>query len=242
MKCAIMQPTYLPWAGYFNLIKSVDVFVFLDDVQFERRSWQSRNRIIDNGRVQWLTCPTQKASRDTLIKDIQLLDDGYWQQQHIKKLRYNYAKAPFFSELQPFIDLLENANITSLAMLNAHLIEWLCQRLDINTMFVHASTLAATGDRSEHLLQICQTLGADTYLSPVGSAQYLDEDKVFDNSKINLSLQNYQPKTYFQQQSATRFISHLSIVDVIAHLGFSNTKRYIQGETVCKPLLSTMSA
>jgi hypothetical protein len=242
MKCAIMQPTYLPWAGYFNLINSVDVFVFLDDVQFERRSWQSRNRIIDNGQIQWLTCPTKKASRDTLIKDIQLLDDSYWQQQHIKKLRYNYAQAPFFSELQPFITLLQNVKVTSLAMLNAQLIEWLCQHLAINTTFVHASTLGVTGDRSEHLFQICQSLGADTYLSPVGSAQYLKEDNVFSNSNVTLSFQNYQPNTYLQQHSPNRFISHLSIVDVIAHLGFDHTQRYIQGETVCNPLLSMMSA
>lgn len=87
-----MQPTYLPWAGYFHLIGTVDKFVFLDDVQFERRSWQSRNRILLEGREHYLTVPVRKASRSELIKNIAIDNDQEWRKRHLQLLRQAYLK------------------------------------------------------------------------------------------------------------------------------------------------------
>ena len=90
--CAIMQPTFLPWLGYFNLISKVDTFVFLDDVQLDKRSWQTRNRLFTGQTVNWVSCPIQKTSRDTLICDVDISQNTEWKNKLIKTIRYNNSK------------------------------------------------------------------------------------------------------------------------------------------------------
>lgn len=231
MKCAIMQPTYLPWAGYFNLIANVDTFVFLDDVQFDRRSWQSRNRIFDGGHVAWLTCPVKKTGRETLIHDLDIAEDINWRHIHAKKVQLNYAKAPFFNDIMPIIDTLLEIRSTKLSSVNKTLILTICQMLDINTAFVNASDLNLTGARSEHLLNICRELECDRYLSPQGSKDYLIKDGAFINSAVELTFQEYSPAAYLQKQS-DEFVSHMSIIDVIANIGVSAGKPYILGHRI----------
>ncbi|WP_371194142.1 WbqC family protein [Glaciecola sp. SC05] len=223
-----MQPTYLPWAGYFNLIASVDTFVFLDDVQFDRRSWQSRNRIFDGGKVAWLSCPVKKAPRETLIQDLSLSDDVNWQQVHAKKIQLNYANAPFFSEMESILHALVNLHSCSLSNVNQTLIREICQRLEIHTNFVNASELKLPGQRSEHLLNICKYLSCEQYLSPQGSKDYLLQDGTFSHSGVELAFQSYEPQPYSQKHS-NEFVSHLSIIDVIANIGLNQTKQYILG-------------
>jgi hypothetical protein len=230
MKCAIMQPTYLPWAGYFNLIANVDTFVFLDDVQFDRRSWQSRNRIFDGGHVAWLTSPVKKAKRETLIYNIELAEGANWQQIHIKKVQLNYANAPFFNDVAPILDALIEASSKKLSIINQILIRTTCQVLGINTTLINASDLNVSGARSEHLLNICRALGCDQYLSPQGSKVYLSQDGAFSNSGVDLTFQEYSPEPYLQKQSK-EFVSHLSIIDVIANIGVIAGKPYILGHS-----------
>lgn len=228
MKCAIMQPTYMPWAGYFNLIASVDTFVFLDDVQFDRRSWQSRNRIFDGGKVAWLSCPVKKAPRDTLIKDLTLATDVNWQNTHAKKIQLNYAKAPFYDDLQGVLDTLLTGEYLYLSQVNQALIGTICKLLGIHTACMTASQINAKGKRSEHLLSICKQLACTQYLSPQGSKAYLTQDDSFTHSGVELAFQNYDPAPYLQKHSG-EYISHLSIIDVIANIGISKTKAYITG-------------
>lgn len=234
--CAIMQPTFYPWAGYFNLIKQVDVFVFLDDVQFDRRSWQSRNRIFDGGSPNWLTCPTIKAPRDALIKDIEIARHDDWQGKHAKKLSLNYAKTPFFEQVLPIIEAAYASEHTHLADFNIQIIEQINQLLCIKTKTVRSSALNVAGKRSEKLFNLCSTLGVTDYLSPQGSKQYLLEDGVFDASNIKLHFQGFVPVPYPQLHSnrlqSSDFVSHLSIIDVIANIGVEQTQRYIEEQYV----------
>jgi hypothetical protein len=228
MKCAIMQPTYLPWAGYFNLIASVDTFVFLDDVQFDRRSWQSRNRIFDGGNVSWLSCPVKKAPRETLIQDLILSQELNWRQVHTKKIQLNYANAAFYDDLMPIFSALEELESAHLSKVNQTLIRTICDILHIDTTFINASDLKVGGVRSEHLLNICKYIACEEYLSPQGSKDYLMEDGTFSNSGVELAFQHYDPPPYAQKHS-NEFVSHLSIIDVIANIGVSETKPYILG-------------
>ena len=82
--CAIMQPTFLPWLGYFNLIHRADTFVFLDDVQLDKRSWQTRNRLFTGQKANWVSCPIQKTKRDTLICNALISNDTKWKEKLIK--------------------------------------------------------------------------------------------------------------------------------------------------------------
>ena len=99
MKGAIMQPTYLPWAGFFNLISDVDVFVILDDVLFEKHSWQSRNRILQNGKELLLSIPIASQSHETCIKDIMISSNSKWGKKHLQTIQQSYAKSPYKADL-----------------------------------------------------------------------------------------------------------------------------------------------
>ncbi|MBP2655032.1 MAG: hypothetical protein H6Q73_2601 [Firmicutes bacterium] len=228
MRCAIMQPTYLPWAGYFNLISEVDKFVFLDDVQFDRRSWQSRNRLWANGDVHWVTVPVKAGRRDQAISEIVIDDSQPWRDKHIKTMQHAYAKHPYRSELEAIFDIINDKRLTLLADLNMAIVNIIALKLSLSAVFYRASELNACGRRSQHLLEICRQLECDEYLSPVGSADYLAEDGVFSESGVQLLFQNYTPGVYVQKGRA-EFESHLSVVDVIANLGWSELAQYIKG-------------
>jgi hypothetical protein len=228
MRCAIMQPTYLPWSGYFNLIASVDVFVFLDSVQFEKQSWQTRNRILLQSREHLIIVPVVHAPLSTPICDIITSDRrSNWRYDHLKVLQAAYGKAPHGPEL---IELLEPfyalPSPVRLAEFNIALIECLTGLLDLKTRFVRASNLDCYGERTQRLIAICEELSASTYVSPAGSADYLAEDDFARNTNIPLEFQSFVPAPY-PQYRANVFTSHLSIIDVIANIGMADTRTYV---------------
>lgn len=229
MKCAIMQPTYLPWSGYFNLIASVDQFVFLDDVQFERQSWQSRNRILLQGREHLLVVPVERAPLTTPISKIVTSQRREnWRATHWKTLKSAYSKCRYGSELlellKPFYT--EDLNNTGLAYWNSRIIEGIANALSLETAFLWSSCLGCGGNRSQRLIAICETLGVDIYLSPRGAQDYLEDDCFCRATQVSLEYQAYTPRAY-SQYKINSFISHLSIVDVIANLGFEGTRAYV---------------
>lgn len=224
--CAIMQPTYLPWSGYFNLIASVEKFVFLDSVQFEKQSWQSRNRILANGCEQWLSLPVKRGSLTTNIGNIELSQSLDWRRKHLSALTMAYNRAPYGRDI---IELLEHVfserEYLNLADVNISIIRSIAAKLNIQTQFFIASELDCRGKRSELLLSICKAVNSKTYLSPKGAAEYLDEDGFASAGDIRLVFQSFRPPPYKQFRSKD-FISHLSIVDVIANIGFDSASRY----------------
>jgi hypothetical protein len=228
VKCAIMQPTYLPWSGYFNLIASVERFVFLDNVQFERQSWQSRNRILLDGKEHVLVVPVHRATLSTQIKDVQISQArGHWRRTHWMTLRSGYAKAPYGSQLLALLEpLYTGEEETSLSLWNQAIITRLAEALNLPARFLRASALDYPGERSERLLALCQELGAHTYLSPRGSADYLEADGFALQDRVKLEFQSFQPAPYPQYRSG-QFASHLSIVDLIANTGLDYARAYV---------------
>lgn len=227
MKCAIMQPTYLPWSGYFNLISQVDQFVFLDDVQFEKQSWQTRNRILLQGQEAFVTVPVRKTTLDTLIREVAISNQSDWRRKQWLTLQAAYGRArygemvlsllePFFNEDPPEL----------LSEFNQAIILRIAKSLSLSATFVRASDLQCGEARSIHLIQILRKLDCDEYLSPKGSAAYLEEDSFAELSGIPLRFQEFQPAPYPQFRS-NDFVSHLSIIDVIANIGIDATKAYI---------------
>ena len=110
-----MQPTYLPWAGYFNLMTEVDLFIYLDDAQFERSSWQNRNRVLVEGRSAWLTVPVVRGFLGAPIDRVRLDDRLPWRKKHGALLRQAYARHGFASQLMDVVDLLGDLELTRLA-------------------------------------------------------------------------------------------------------------------------------
>ncbi len=227
-----MQPTYLPWSGYFNLIASVNAFVFLDNVQFERQSWQSRNRILLQGREHLLVVPVERAPLATPICDIVTSEArGNWRQEHFKTLHAAYGKAAHGREL---LDLLEPFYAlpapVKLAGFNMAVIECMARALGLAVRFMTASSMDYPVDRMQRLISICDGLSASTYLSPCGSADYLEDDGFAGATDVALEFQSYTSAPY-RQYRAQGFTSHLSIIDVIANTGLAHARAYVSEPT-----------
>lgn len=215
---AIMQPTYLPYLGYFHLIAASDVFVFLDDVQFARRSWQSRNRILSAAGEVMLTVPVKKADRDTLVRDIEISEAEPWREKHLASIRHAYAGRPGFDQGFPFLERTLAAT-GKLADLNVGLIQAAAQELGLTTAFVRASDLGGDGHRSDHLLAICRAVEATDYLSPMGSADYMTEDGVFAAAVFPVRFQGFVEIPYPQGREA--FVPYMAFVDALMNLGWA---------------------
>ncbi|WP_411286432.1 WbqC family protein [Phenylobacterium sp.] len=224
-KAAIMQPTYLPYLGYFHLIAQADVFVFLDDVQFARRSWQQRNRIAGAGGEVMLSVPVQKTDRDTAIRDIQVSDAEPWREKHLASVRHAYGRRPFFAEGMAFLEAHLTAPTTGLADLNCALIRATAERLELTTEFVRSGELGVPGHRSDHLLAICRAVGATDYLSPMGSADYMEDDGVFRNAGFPARFQPFVAVAY--PQGAADFTPYLAFIDAVMNVGWTGTKEIL---------------
>jgi hypothetical protein len=189
---AIMQPTFLPWVGYFALMDRVDRFVLLDDVQFDKRSWQQRNRIKTAQGPLWLTVPVMtKGRRDQTILEAQIQPDSRFSQTALKTLEHAYAKAPYFSEvlerMEPAFAMAEHG----LCALNIALIEALCDLMDLKADIVRSSATPVTSTKAQRLADLCTVHGAQRYLSPPGSKDYLEGDPAMDEAGVALSYFNY---------------------------------------------------
>ena len=227
--CAIMQPTYLPWAGYFNLMSAVEHFVFLDDVQYERRSWQMRNKVALNGAEHLLTIPIRKCSQKTLLLDVETKLDSDWLPKHWRILSASYTKAPcgfdLLELLKPLYEPRDEPRY--LAQFTVEIIRVIATYLKITCDFHFSSQLSSVGVRSQKLASLCTGLGCVNYLSPFGSKAYLEEDFFVEKYQPKLSFQKFTPRIY-SQHKCEQFISHLSIIDVVANLGKVGARDYIR--------------
>jgi len=223
-KAAIMQPTYLPWLGYFDLIGQVDKFVFLDDVQLVKRSWQTRNRIKTAQGELFLTIPIKKISErdDTLICDAVMSDDEPWIEKHIRSAEFAYKKATYFNDVFPFFkDTLLN-NKKNLAEYNIYIIRQIADKLGLKTEFIRSCELKGiTGKKDARLVNICKHIGCDEYISPQGSASYIEKECLggeFAKNSLRFFYHNYEHPVYGQINGD--FIGFMSIIDLLFNQGF----------------------
>ncbi len=229
--CAIMQPTYLPWAGFFGMIEAVDVFVFLDDVQLTRRgphAWHQRNRILLNGKEHWLTVPVIHDAQEQLLKDSVVADREKWRKRHLQTLQQAYGKKSCRHEIAEIIDAVIGGDITNLAELNMTFIRLIAEALGVTTQIEVSSELGVGGRKGEKLKLLCDALDAERYVAAPGSRAYLEEEQAFDGAPIQLDYFTFDPAPY-EQRGASAFVSHLSIVDVICNIGLEKTRDYIRG-------------
>jgi len=213
-----MQPTYLPWLGYFDLMDQSNVFVFLDSVQFDKRSWQQRNRIKGPSGELPLTVPVlTKGRRSQRIyeAEIDLVSNFY--EKHIKAIQLSYRKARFFEKYVDDITATLSQRHRYLAEMNIDLILWFSQTLGIQTEFIRSSTLSAQGNKAELLADICGLVKADRYLSPIGSKDYIDQNNPFTDKGIELCYHAYEHPSY--EQLFGNFLPYLSVLDLLLNEG-----------------------
>lgn len=226
--CVIMQPTAFPWAGYFNLMAQADVFVFLDDVQLVPRSWQTRNQIIINGAKRWISFDVKNAGSRQMINEALIFDLDRWKKKNIKTISQAYARHPYTEAIREIVDLIDSFESSSLGAFNEDFIEFVANKLGIAAVRLKSSQINSDGQRGDRIISICEAVGASEYLSPIGSKDYLEIDRFTQKTSISLRFQDYVPGIY-GQHGLDSFESHLSIIDVIANLGWDLTKEYIRG-------------
>jgi hypothetical protein len=211
---AIMQPTYLPWIGYLDLMDQCDLFVLFDCVQFEKRSWQQRNRIKTAAGEAWLTVPVLTAGRrDQAIHQVEIDPDGDFAERHLRTIRHAYGRAPNFRTYFDELAAILRTRHRLLVDLNAGLLAWLGDKLGVKTEIVRSSTLPGRGQKVERLVSLCAAVGATRYLSPPGAREYVHRDDRFSGAGIDLCYHHYEHPTYRQLHGD--FVSHLSVLDLL---------------------------
>ena len=222
-----MQPTYLPWAGFFNLMVSADVFVILDDAQFQRSSWHCRNRIVLQGQSVFLTVPIRRTGLRMKLSEA-IIDYGSdWRRSHEGQLRLAYSRAVSGTLILDLVSEAWRNKPERLAELNLRLIRSLASLLEIDTPLMLSSETGVEGKRSDRLLRLCRHVHATDYLSPAGSSQYLKEDGFENLEGVALHLQQFVPHPYVQYR-ADKFVPNMSVMDVIANQGPSFASSYVR--------------
>jgi len=216
-RVAIMQPTYLPWCGYFGLMQAVDIFIFLDSVQFAKRSWQQRNQIKTAKGAQWLTVPVaSKGKREQLICEAELDDSSNFASTHRKSIESSYAKAPWFKSLgSALLACIEGQKL--LADLNIDIIDHCRTLLDIETPLLRSSRMQGRGAKANLLASLCKQVGATEYISVPGSKDYLDESSAFEDIGVPVRYFNYRHPEY--PQLFGDFLPYMSVIDMLFNCG-----------------------
>ncbi len=228
---AIHQPQYLPYLGFFHKLLHCDIFVALDNVQFQKNGLQNRNKIKTSQGWQWLTVPVINRFGQ-LINEVRISPEVFWQRKHWSALVSNYSRAPYFDMYGPGVKDLVDREWSHLCDLNMALTRWTAEVLGIKTAILYSSALKVDGKQTEFLINICNAVEADCYLSGPGGANYMDL-MAFEAAGITVSWQNFTAPVYEQLFPEFGFIPNLSIVDTLFNYGQRTIEFMQQGSHDC---------
>jgi hypothetical protein len=188
----IVQSNYIPWKGYFDMIRAVDEFVLYDDVQYTRRDWRNRNRIKTAGGTQWLTIPVEVKGKYLQKINETKISDPDWARQHWLGLCGAYRKAPFFRTWQDRFESFYRGEVSPwLSEINRELISTVCELMGITTPIRSSTDFDLREvDPTSRLLEICQKAGATDYLSGPAAKAYLDVSQ-FERSGVRVHWMDY---------------------------------------------------
>ena len=231
MKGTILQPTFLPWLGYFEMIHSSDIFVVFDNVQFVKKSWQQRNKIKTANEITTLTVPIKKTSRSTYINNIEIsYDHGNPLEKHWSTIEFAYKKSPYFKNYSDIFESIFKQQHSTLLDLNMNLIQNICKILKINTKIVFASHFMDNflkNNKTENIIDLCNSIGIDSLYDAKGASSFLELSKFKDNN-IKIEFQEYVHPTYSQMWG--NFVTHLSTIDLIFNEGKNSLDIILSGK------------
>lgn len=217
-RVAIVQSSYIPWKGYFDLIRRVDEFILYDDAQYTKRDWRNRNRIKTPQGSAWLTIPVEvKGKYLQSIRDVRVSDTS-WNERHWRSIRASYARAPHFDAYKSILEeLYLGCTSDSLSEINFRFIARLCDLLSITTRVTWSMDYTLVDGRTERLVGLCRQAGATQYLSGPAARAYIDP-KRFEDAGIALSYMDYQGYPDYEQLYPP-FDHHVSVIDLLVHTG-----------------------
>jgi len=226
MIVAAHQPHYLPWLGYLDKLAKCDLFVVMDDLQYEAQNFQNRNRIKLNHGPSWLTVPLLRGAQTDRVLDKRIDNTGrggrhHWQQRTWRTLVTHYGRTPYFERYAPALEEVYARRWDLLVELDLHMLELARGWLGIARPIVRASSLELSGVRTERIAALCRAVGATVYLSGRGgSAGYLDTE-LLARAGVATLWQRFAHPVYPQRYPGLGFVSHLGFLDLLLNCGLA---------------------
>lgn len=219
MRVAIVQSNYIPWKGYFDLIRSADHFILFDDAQYTKRDWRNRNQIKTPSGPEWLTIPVEtKGKYLQKIKEV-VVSNKDWTSAHWRTIHQNYVRAPFFNQERAWLESLYQtaAKFDRLSDINYFFLTQIMQRLDITTKISWSMDYTLSEGKTERLVDLCKMVGGTTYISGPSAKDYIENDKF---QKAGIALEYFDYANYKEYPQIHRpFIHAVSILDLILNTG-----------------------
>jgi hypothetical protein len=214
--CAIHQPNFFPWLGYFDKIRRADVFVFLDDVAYPKSgsgmgSWTNRVRIAIGGKPAWVRCPLRRESGTQPIRAVAIDDGQPWRRKLLRTLELNYGRSPGYAAALDLLQPLIEYPTGTLADFNIHAIHAIAEALGLRCALIRQSQLGVDGQATRLLINLTRAAAADTYLCGGGADGY-QEDELFAAHGVRLLYQDFKPAPYGDPE---RFQPGLSVIDYL---------------------------
>ena len=220
MNVVILQPSYIPWRGYFEQIRRADLFIFYDDVQYDKHGWRNRNQIKTAQGRQWLTIPVHSkgVTEGIAIKDVRIDWSKPWGKNHLKALTFAYNKSPYFKDYLPLLESFYNRRDECLADFTIETTILLSRELGIaSTRFLRSSELPGIdGIKTDRLVQILKQVGAKHYLSGPSARDYIEQEK-FVEAGITLEYMEYNYPEY--PQLYPPFDPYVTVLDLLFMAG-----------------------
>jgi hypothetical protein len=217
MRAVIHQPEYLPWLGFFDKLQKCDLFILLDHVQFQK-GFINRNKIKTSTGWKWLTIPIVHKFHRAPINVVKIKNEINWKIENWRAIEYNYVKSPYFKDFGNLLKEVFETEWEMLVDIDVYLLQEITKFLSIKTPIIKSSSLNAKGSKTELLVNICQEVNADIYLSGQGGKNYMDI-KLFEDKNIRVEFQNFNHPRYKQQFEEKGFEPGMSIIDLIFNIG-----------------------
>ena len=225
MRLAIMQPYFLPYIGYYQLIASADVFVVYDDIKYTKKGWINRNRMLINGAGVIFSLPLKKGSDFLSIVDRRLAAD-FNRERLLNQIKSAYRSAPYFAQTFQLVAQVVRHDDENLFRFLHHSIVKTCEHLGIATEIRISSAIAIDPDlkSQEKVLALCEAIGATTYINAIGGMDLYSKDAFLEKS---VELQFIQSQPFEFPQFGDAFVPWLSIIDVMMFNSIEEIQRQL---------------
>jgi hypothetical protein len=224
-KIAIIQSNYLPWIGFFHLLKYSDEFIVLDDVQYTKRDWRNRNLIKSQNGTSWLTVPVQNKGKFKQTISETIVENSAWQHKHWNSIKHAYSKAPFYKEVASWLEpIYTSEEHKFLSEVNLKLLKAINLYLDIKTPLVNSTDFTTPNEKNERLVSLVKQLKGNIYVSGPSAKNYIDEH-LFTKNGITIEWFKY-PNYPCYKQLWGDFSFPISIIDTLFNCGTS-TKSFL---------------
>lgn len=230
MILGIMQPYFMPYIGYFQLLNAVDKYVLYDDAQYTKKGWMNRNRILQNGKDILITIAVEKDSDYLDIRE-RFVASSFDKKKLLNQIRESYRKAPYFGIIMPLIEEIINYDDNNLFTYIHNSIQKICEYLNINTEIIVSSTLGIEHSLKgvDRVLAICNKMETKNYYNAIGGKDlYFPAD--FEKENINLRFISSNPIVY--KQFSNEFLPNLSIIDVMMFNSADEIKTMLNNYTL----------